>query len=89
MENNIRVSKSLLPWDDTKKSKNPSGIRIGATWGARHRMKEKEMLLLADLTYSCIVKGMNVKDEVGKLRREFPDIHYSYDGRTLPVAKYL
>ncbi|NOZ82217.1 MAG: serine hydroxymethyltransferase [Euryarchaeota archaeon] len=78
---NIILNKNLLPWDDVRKSANPSGIRIGTQEVTRLGMKESEMEHIAQLI-ARVVRGESterVRQEVAELRREFNRVHYSFD----------
>jgi glycine hydroxymethyltransferase len=70
---NIIVNYNLLPRDTD--ARNPSGLRVGVPEMTRYGMKEPQMQRLAELMAACI-KGTKVKDDVTKLRREFPELQY-------------
>ncbi len=76
--NNIIINKNLLPWDDIKNAKNPSGIRIGVQEITRLGMRESEMDYIAELFKKAVVDKKDVKDEVRELRREFRKIKYTF-----------
>ena len=71
---NIIVNYNMLPRDTD--ARNPSGLRVGVPEMTRFGMKEPQMQRLAELMAACI-KGTNVKDEVTKLRQEFPTLQYT------------
>jgi glycine hydroxymethyltransferase len=70
---NIIVNYNLLPRDTD--ARNPSGLRVGVPEMTRYGMKEPQMQRLAELMAACI-KGANVKEDVTKLRQEFPTLQY-------------
>ena len=74
-KNNITANRNSLP-DDTSPFK-PSGIRIGTPAVTTRGMKEREMRMIADLIFRCLVKKENVKKEVEKICKKFP-LHYKY-----------
>ncbi len=76
--NNIIINKNLLPWDDIKNAKNPSGIRIGVQEITRLGMRESEMDYIAELFKKAVVDKKDVKDEVRELRKEFRKIKYTF-----------
>jgi Glycine/serine hydroxymethyltransferase len=81
-EANIIVNKNLLPGENSKNSKNPSGIRIGVQEITRYGMKEEEMERVAQMMSEVILsktEPSRVAIEVEKLRAEFPHIGYTFD----------
>jgi glycine hydroxymethyltransferase len=80
---NIILNKNLLPWDEISRSANPSGIRIGTQEVTRLGMRESEMRTIAELIARVAIRGEStekVKKDVAELRREFNQVHYSFDG---------
>ncbi len=78
----IIVNKNLLPYDDPKKPKNPSGIRIGVQELARTGMKESEMRRVAELLKEAVMDEKDedaVKKEVIELRRDFRRVRYCFN----------
>ena len=52
----IVLNKNLLPWDDNKKSQDPSGIRIGTQEVTRIGFDKSDMKELASLIFRAVVK---------------------------------
>ena len=79
-ENRIVANRNSIPGDSSPFK--PSGVRIGTAAVTTRGMKEKEMKLIADLIYRCLVssgggsasggKKESVKKEVEALCRKFP-----------------
>jgi glycine hydroxymethyltransferase len=67
---NIILNKNLLPYDDNKKSMNPSGIRIGTQEVTRIGFKESDIKELAELISDIIIKKKD-PEVMGKKVREF------------------
>ncbi len=79
---NIILNKNLLPWDDVKDAKNPSGIRIGVQEVTRLGMKESEMEEIAELIWSALLdkKPENkIRKDVIELKSRFRTVKYSFD----------
>ena len=77
---NVIVNYNLLPYDDPKKPRNPSGIRLGVQELTRIGMKEGEMKHVAEIIKMVAMDGKieEAKREVMELKREFNTIHYCY-----------
>ncbi len=78
---NIIVNKNLLPWDSLKRTRDPSGIRIGVQEITRFGMKEKEMDEIAELIEKVALgksKTENIKNEVIELKKSFTNIKFSF-----------
>ncbi len=77
---NIICNYNLLPYDDPKKPRNPSGIRLGVQELTRIGMKEGEMKYVAELIRRVAVEGdiEGVKNDVKELKKEFNTIHYCF-----------
>jgi glycine hydroxymethyltransferase len=81
-EANIIVNKNLLPGENTRNSRNPSGIRIGVQEVTRLGMKESEMELIGHLIGEAIIDNVEpskVAAKVEKLRSEFPHVAYTFN----------
>ncbi|MCY0851481.1 MAG: serine hydroxymethyltransferase [Thermoplasma acidophilum] len=77
----IILNKNLLPWDDNKKSQNPSGIRIGVQEATRVGMGKSEMKEIASLITRAIIKHEDpekIKAEVKQLKSGFREVKYCY-----------
>lgn len=78
---NLIVNKNLLPTDDTKKSQDPSGIRLGVQEMTHFGMKEAEMAQIAELFERILMKKENpekIKDEVTAVRKRFLEVQYCF-----------
>jgi glycine hydroxymethyltransferase len=78
---NIIINKNLLPMDDTKKSMNPSGIRLGVQEMTRFGMKEPEMQQIAEFFERTLIKKESpdkIKEEATALRKKFLDVQYCF-----------
>lgn len=81
-EANIIVNKNLLPGEESKNSKNPSGIRIGVQEVTRFGMSEREMEVIAQLFAEVLLERQEpakVAQKVEKLRSEFSTMKYTFD----------
>ena len=78
---NIICNYNLLPYDDPKKPRNPSGIRLGVQELTRIGMKEGEMKHIAELFRKVAMDGNieSVRSEVKELKTEFNKIHYCFN----------
>ncbi len=78
---NIICNYNLLPYDDPKKPRNPSGIRLGVQELTRIGMKENEMKYVAELIKRVAVNGdiEGVRNDVKELKKEFNTIHYCFN----------
>jgi glycine hydroxymethyltransferase len=77
----IILNKNLLPYDDNKKSQNPSGIRIGTQEITRIGFKEDDVKHLAELINDIIMKNKNIekmKSEVAEFKSKFTEIQYCF-----------
>ncbi len=91
-EANIIVNKNILPWDDPRNIRNPSGLRIGVQEVTRLGMKGGEMEVIAEFIYKVIKLGKDpkaVQREVVEFRKEFTKIHYTFDFDSTAVIKEL
>ncbi len=75
---NIIVNSNMLPTDESRNCKNPSGIRIGVQEMTRLGMREREMEFLGGLITGCI-NGKRVKNRVIELRQNFQKPIYAFD----------
>jgi len=80
-DNNIILNSNLLPTEEQKNCKNPSGIREGVQEMTRVGMKEQEMEYIAELEKECL-NGKNVGEKVINFRKDFQDIKYCFDSRS-------
>lgn len=79
---NIVLNKNLLPWDDVKNSKDPSGLRIGIQEMTRFGMKEKEMEEIAEFIKRVVFdkeKPEKVKGDVAEFRKQYRQVHFCFD----------
>jgi glycine hydroxymethyltransferase len=79
-QNDIICNYNLLPFDDPKNPKKPSGLRLGVQEMTRVGMKQAEMEELARLFRECLLDRKPVKEEVNRLRERFLRAMYSFDG---------
>jgi glycine hydroxymethyltransferase len=78
---NIIVNKNLLPWDSLKRTKDPSGVRIGVQEVTRYRMKEGEMDEIAEFIKKVAIDHAGtekIKKEVIELKENFAEIGFSF-----------
>ena len=74
---------NLLPWDDVKKTGNPSGLRLGVQEVTRLGMKKSEMNFIAEKIEEVLLKRRNpadVKSEVAKFMENYQEVKYCFDG---------
>lgn len=72
--NNIVTNYQALPDDES--FLESSGIRMGVQEMTRFGMKEDDFRTLAGLIAEVVIRNMNVKEEVGKYRRNFLEMKY-------------
>ncbi len=73
-KNGIVVNKNTIPYD-TRSPVDPSGIRLGTPTLTTRGMKEKEMVVIAELIDKALLKKMpspKIKKEVAVLCKKFP-----------------
>ncbi len=78
---NIIVNKNLLPWDSLKRTKDPSGMRIGVQEVTRYGMKEGEMDEIAELMKKIVIDKADterIKKEVIELKKNFADVGFGF-----------
>lgn len=78
---NIVLNKNLLPWDDNKKSQDPSGIRIGTQEITRIGFKESDAKELGSILAWAITKypdPSEVKEKVSELKSGFNKVEYCF-----------
>ena len=78
---NIVLNKNLLPYDDNKKSMNPSGIRIGTQEVTRIGFKESDIKYLAELISDIIIKKKDpeaMAEKVRDFKSQFQKVHYCF-----------
>jgi glycine hydroxymethyltransferase len=78
-DNNIILNMNLLPFEPLENVSNPAGIRLGVQEMTRFGMKEPQMEIIARLFRKCLIEGKYVGEEVSELRRQFQQVHYSFD----------
>ncbi len=81
-ESNIVANKNLLPWDNERDTKEPSGLRFGVQELTRLGMEEKEMEKIADYISKVIneeEKPKKVRKKVKEFSKEFNKVHYCSD----------
>ncbi len=83
-EAGILVNRNLLPWDKERGRdfRDPSGIRLGVQEVTRLGMKENDMKEIAEFMADVLLRGKDPKSvarKVAEFRREFTEIHYSFD----------
>lgn len=77
----IILNKNMLPEDDSRKSQNPSGIRIGTQEVTRIGMGKSEMKEIASLIYRSVVKNENpetIRKEAKELKSRFTQVRYCF-----------
>lgn len=77
----IIVNKNMLPYDDPKKPRNPSGLRIGVQELTRCGMKEKDLEHVAELFKEAVIDRKDpegVKRDVRELRKDFRTVKYCF-----------
>ena len=86
----IILNKNLLPGDDSKRSKDPSGIRIGTQEITRIGFGKSETKEVARLIHRAVVKGEpkeRIISDVATLKSGFREVKYCY-GKHEPY-KYI
>lgn len=79
---NVIVNKNLLPYDDVKKSANPSGVRLGVQEMTRYGMREAEMEQIAGFIERVAVRNElpeRVRDDVVAFRSGFLGMQYCFN----------
>lgn len=77
----IVLNKNLLPWDDNKKSQDPSGIRIGTQEITRIGFKESDVKELGSIMAWAIKDfpdPSRVKEKVAALKSGFDTVQYCF-----------
>ena len=77
----IVLNKNLLPWDDSKRSQDPSGIRIGTQEITRIGFKEKDVRELASIMVNAINNFPDpekIQMEVKELKSRFTEIKFCF-----------
>jgi len=85
--NNIILNKNLLPWDDRKRTDDPSGIRVGTQEITRRGLKEAQMAEVAEFIKKVAMDGKNVKNEVSEFMSQYTKVHYAF--REDEAYKYI
>lgn len=84
----VVLNKNLLPWDDNKKSQDPSGIRIGSQEVTRIGMGPSEMKEIAEIIAMAVVQNKDpetVRNRVRDLKSRFTETKYCY-GKHKPYS---
>ncbi|MBI5679294.1 MAG: serine hydroxymethyltransferase [Methanobacterium sp.] len=76
--NNIILNKNLLPWDDRKRTDDPSGIRVGTQEITRRGLKESHMQEVAEFIKMVAMDGKDVKEEVSEFMSQYTKVHYAF-----------
>ncbi len=77
----VILNKNLLPWDDNKKSQDPSGVRIGSQEVTRIGMGPSEMEEIAEIISMAIVENKDVetvRQRVHELKSRFTTVEYCF-----------
>lgn len=77
--NNIILNKNLLPWDDRKRTDDPSGIRLGTQEITRRGLKEAQMQEVAEFIKIVAMDNKNVKNEVTEFMNQYTKVHYAFE----------
>jgi len=77
--NNIILNKNLLPWDDRKRTDDPSGIRLGTQEITRRGLKEAQMQEVAEFIKMVAMDNKNVKNEVTEFMNQYTKVHYAFE----------
>lgn len=77
--NNIILNKNLLPWDDRKRTDDPSGIRVGSQEITRRGLKEAQMVEVAEFIKNVAMDGKNVKEDVAEFMGHYTKVHYAFE----------
>ncbi len=86
----IVLNKNLLPWDDNKKSQDPSGIRIGTQEVTRIGFDKSDMKELASLIFRAVVKQEPAEKiilGVKELKKNHKKVMYCYGD--MEAYKYI
>jgi len=79
---NIICNSNLLPWDQLKMLRHPSGIRLGVQEITKLGMKEAEMKEIAYLFRQVLIDKKNpevVRNQVDAFRENYNKIHYCFE----------
>ncbi len=77
----VVLNKNLLPWDDNKKSQDPSGVRIGTQEVTRIGMGPSEMKEIAEIISMAVVENRDsetVRKRVQDLKSRFTNVEYCF-----------
>ncbi len=89
MENaHIIANKNLLPWDDNKKSQDPSGIRIGTQEVTRIGFGKSEMKEIAALIADVVIRKkppQSIINAVSELKAAHGEVKYCF-GKMKPYS---
>ncbi|MEM0217384.1 MAG: serine hydroxymethyltransferase [Candidatus Nezhaarchaeales archaeon] len=82
-EANIITNMNLLPWDDLRRTNNPSGLRLGVQEVTRLGMRKGEMNYIAEKIEEVLLRSRDpkeVKEEVVKFMSSYQEVKYCFDG---------
>ncbi|HEX3013133.1 MAG TPA: serine hydroxymethyltransferase, partial [Methanobacterium sp.] len=71
-------NKNLLPWDDRKRTDDPSGIRLGTQEITRRGLKEAQMEEVAEFIKKVAMDSKDVKSEVTEFMNQYNTVHYCF-----------
>ena len=83
---------NLLPYDDPKKPKNPSGLRLGVQELTRTGMKESEMKHVAEFLKKSLMDEKDeaeIKKEIAEFRKDFRTVKYCFNEEDAYAYKKL
>ncbi len=78
-DNQIVLNMNLLPFEPLSNVTNPVGVRLGVQEMTRFGMKEPEMEQIAVFFKKCLIDGQFIGDDVEDFRKNFQQVHYSFD----------
>ncbi|MEM4576096.1 MAG: serine hydroxymethyltransferase [Candidatus Nezhaarchaeales archaeon] len=92
-EANIITNMNLLPWDDVKKAKDPSGLRLGVQEVTRLGMKRDEMNFIAEKIEEVLLMNRNpadVRNDVANFMASYQEVKYCFNGsKAYRIIDYL
>lgn len=80
-DSNVVVNKNLLPWDTSKNSQDPSGLRLGVQELTRIGFGKSEMAEVASLFGDLIIRKKEKKavaERATELKKRFPYVKYCF-----------
>ncbi|MHC1629281.1 MAG: serine hydroxymethyltransferase [Candidatus Nezhaarchaeales archaeon] len=92
-EANIITNMNLLPWDDLRKTNNPSGLRLGVQEVTRLGMRKSEMNFIAEKMEDVLLRGREpseVKKEISSFMCNYQEVKYCFEGsQAYKLISYL